>query len=322
MTYLVTGGAGFIGSHLTAALLREGNAVRVLDNLSTGSRANVKAAVQAGGNNPQLDFVEGDLRDFATCEAACEGVTTIFHLGALGSVPRSVADPLTTNAVNVQGTLHLLSAAQKAGVQRLVFSSSSSVYGDTPTLPKHEAMRPLPRSPYAVSKLAGEAYCRAFFHTYGLETVALRYFNVFGPRQSPHSAYAAVIPRFLSALQNNELPEIHGDGLQSRDFTYVDNVVQANLRAADAPAVRVAGEVFNIACAEQFTVLELLTGIAARLSKPCMPLHLPQRAGDVRHSRADISAACERLGYQPTVYFVEGLDRTVEDFSRSSRPQK
>lgn len=303
---LVTGGAGFIGSHLTAALLQRGAGVRVLDNFATGRRENLAPFAA------DIEIHEGDLRDSEACRTACQGVETIYHLGALGSVSRSVEDPLTTNAVNVGGTLHLLIAARAAGVRRLVFSSSSSVYGDTPVLPKHEAMRPHPRSPYAVSKLAGEEYCRAFHLTYGMETVALRYFNVFGPRQDPDSPYAAVIPRFLSALTDGRRPVIHGDGRQSRDFTYVTNVVEANLLAGTAPGA--VGEVFNIACGEQLTIAEVLTGIAALLGRECAPDYRPPRAGDVRHSRADIAAAQERLGYQPRVHFGEGLAQTVRAY--------
>lgn len=234
---LVTGGAGFIGSHLVTELVNKGCLVRVFDNFSTGNRGNLSHLAGA------IEISEGDLRDFDSCRQACRAVDTVFHLGALGSVPRSIEDPRTTNAVNVEGTLNLLLAAKDTGVRRLVFSSSSSVYGDTPTLPKRECMALQPRSPYAVSKLAGEEYCRAFYRTYGLETVVLRYFNVFGPRQSPDSAYAAVLPRFLKALTEGATPVIHGDGLQSRDFTYVANVVSANLLAATRADV--AGEVFK-----------------------------------------------------------------------------
>jgi UDP-glucose 4-epimerase len=311
MTYraLVTGGAGFIGSHLVDALIAQNVRVRVLDNLSTGDRNNLAAVQQ------KVELFEGDLRDSETCAAACRGVEVVYHLGALGSVPRSVADPITTNAVNVEGTLHVLAAARAAGVRRLVFSSSSSVYGDTPILPKHEGLRPNPRSPYAVSKLAGEEYCRAFYYAYGLETVILRYFNVFGPRQSPDSQYAAVIPRFVSALLQGRPPTIYGDGQQSRDFTYVSNVVQANLLAGAAAGV--AGEVFNIACGEQVTVRQVLQYIAELLNLPCSPQVLPARIGDVQHSLADTGAARERLDYRPSIYFKAGLARTVAAFSAS-----
>jgi UDP-glucose 4-epimerase len=309
---LVTGGAGFIGSHLVESLLKRGTAVRVLDNFSTGSRDNLVSMA------PHIELLEGDLRDFETCRVACQGIETVYHLAALGSVPRSVEDPLTTNSVNVQGTLNLLTTARAQGVRRLVFSSSSSVYGDTPVLPKHEAMRPAPRSPYAVSKLAGEEYCRAFYHTYGFETVVLRYFNVFGPRQNPHSQYAAVIPRFAAALLKGEAPILYGDGLQSRDFTYVANVVQANLRAAEAEGV--SGEVFNIACGEQVTVIQVLQEVATLLGRDCAPQYLPARLGDVKHSRADIASACTRLGYQPEVLFAEALVRTIHFYQDNVNP--
>jgi nucleoside-diphosphate-sugar epimerase len=256
-----------------------------------------------------IELVDGDIRDKDLCIAACEGIDTVFHLAALGSVPRSIEDPITTNAVNITGTLNILTAARAANVQRVVFSSSSSVYGDTPVLPKHESMRPNPRSPYAVTKLAGEEYCRAFTRSYGTETVVLRYFNVFGPRQHPHSQYAAVIPRFLSALTEGRQPVLYGDGLQSRDFTYVDNVVHANLLAAQAPDV--AGEVFNIACGEQIAVKQVLTDIAALLDCDAAPSYQPARPGDVLHSLADIESARQRLHFSPRIYFAEGLKETV-----------
>lgn len=303
---LVTGGAGFIGSHLVEALVGQGARVRVLDNLATGFRANLERV------KDRITFREGDLRDADACRVACEGVEVVFHLGALGSVPRSIDDPLTSNEVNVTGTLNLLTAAQRAGVRRLVMSSSSSVYGDTPVLPKHTGMRPSPRSPYAVTKLAGEEYCRAFWHTYGLESVVLRYFNVFGPRQNPNSQYAAVIPRFISALLAGRRPVIYGDGQQSRDFTYVANVVDGNLRAATAPGV--AGEVFNIACGGQVVLREMLAQIERLLERQADPEFVPARAGDVRHSCADIEPARERLGYTPRVGFEEGIAETVRYF--------
>lgn len=303
---LVTGGAGFIGSHLVEALVRQGAAVRVLDSFATGFRSNLEPVL------PHVDLREADLRSREACLEACRGVQTVFHLGALGSVPRSLDDPFTTNAVNVEGTLNLLDAAQRQGVRRFIMSSSSSVYGDTPALPKHVEMRPSPRSPYAVSKLAGEEYCRAFFHSYGLETVALRYFNVFGPRQNPHSQYAAVIPRFIDALLTGRRPVIYGDGTQSRDFTYVSNVVEANLCAATAPGV--GGEVFNIACGEQVRVRDVLLEIARLLGCSADPELLPARAGDVKHSRADVSPAMRKLGFTPRVSFQEGIETTVRSF--------
>jgi UDP-glucose 4-epimerase len=309
---LVTGGAGFIGSHLVRGLLEGGASVRVLDNFATGFRENLETVAS------EIDLREADLRDAAACESACEGIDVVYHLGALGSVPRSIHDPRTSHAVNVDGTLNVLLGARSAGVRRVVFSSSSSVYGDTPVLPKHEGLRPTPRSPYAVSKLAAEEYCRAFFHSYGLETVALRYFNVFGPRQSPHSQYAAVIPRFIHALSTGEQPVIYGDGRQSRDFTYVDNVVRANVLAGSAEGV--GGEVFNVACGEQIVLQDVLEGIAALLGRPAEPRYEPSRGGDVRHSRADIAAAMERLGYRPLVFFQEGLERTVRAYLGAPGP--
>lgn len=306
---LVTGGAGFIGSHLIRAILESGASVKVLDNFATGHRHNLPSL------SGEFELIEGDLRDAEVCYEACQGIDTVFHLGALGSVPRSIDDPLTSNSVNVIGTLNILLAARDRGVRRVVFSSSSSVYGDTPTLPKHEAMRLSPRSPYAVTKLAGEEYCRAFHLAYGLETVALRYFNVFGPRQDPQSAYAAAIPRFLRALSEGKRPVIFGDGQQSRDFTYVANVVQANLLAAvakDAP-----GQIVNIACGQQLTIEEVVFGIATLMGVPCEPDYQSVRAGDVQHSRADISMAQKILGYHPSILFTEGLERTVEAFMDS-----
>lgn len=310
---LVTGGAGFIGSHLTRALLAQGRHVRVLDNLATGHRHNLSAVWD------NIEFVEGDLREQQDCALACQDVDTVFHLGALGSVPRSIDDPATSNAVNVIGTLNLLMAARNAGVRRFVFSSSSSVYGDTPTLPKHEGMRLNPRSPYAVTKLTGEEYCRAFYLTYGLETVAIRYFNVFGPRQDPASAYAAVIPRFMKAVSEKRSITIFGDGEQSRDFTYVDNVVHANLLAMSAS--KAPGEVMNVACGQQFTVNELAEKICALMGASFAPEYKPTRAGDVQHSRADIKQAQTILGYQPEVLFDDGLERTVEAFLADGRQQ-
>jgi nucleoside-diphosphate-sugar epimerase len=303
---LVTGGAGFIGSHLVRALLEGGWQVRVLDNLSTGSRDNLEAVLG------DIEFLQEDMRSADACAAACSGVDTVFHLGALGSVPRSIADPKATNDNNVQGTLNLLVAARDSGVRRLVFSSSSSVYGDTPVMPKHEELRPCPRSPYAVSKLAGEEYCRAWNLSYGLETVILRYFNVFGPRQSPTSQYAAVIPRFVDAMLAGRQPVIYGDGYQSRDFSYVANVVHANKLAAHA--AEAPGGVFNIACGERTTLRDVYETIARLLDFDMEARFEEGRAGDVRHSLADITAAKSVLGYEPLVYFRDGLEITVRAF--------
>jgi len=301
--YLVTGGAGFIGSHIVEELVRRRERVRVLDNFSTGRRENLAPFLE------HVELVEGDLRDLSTVRRVAEGVDYILHQAALPSVPRSIADPLASNDSNVTGTLHLLIAARDARVKRVVYASSSSVYGDNPTLPKREDMSPAPKSPYAVSKLAGEYYCRVFAQAYGLETVCLRYFNVFGPRQDPASQYAAVIPKFITALLRDEPPTIYGDGHQSRDFTYVSNVVRANLLAATAPDV--SGRVFNVACGERYTVLDLVAVLTEILGTHITPVHTAPRPGDVRHSLADITAAREALGYRVEVNFHEGLRRTV-----------
>jgi nucleoside-diphosphate-sugar epimerase len=303
---LVTGGAGFIGSHLVRGLLGRGIEVHVLDNCSTGYRQNLEEI------EDRIEFLEGDIRDLPACWAACQGMDAVFHLAALGSVPRSIDDPLTSNAVNVEGTLNMLVSAKDAGVKRFVFSSSSSVYGDTPVLPKHEGLPLNPRSPYAVTKLAGEEYSRVFYRTFGLETVCLRYFNVFGPRQNPHSQYAAAIPKFITAIREGLPPTIFGDGEQSRDFTFVDNVVEGNYLAATVAGV--AGEVFNLACGEQITVNQLVGQIAERMGKETEPQYLPERPGDVKHSKADISSAAAKLNFRPLVYFSDGLARTVEAF--------
>ena len=302
--YLVTGGAGFIGSHIVDELVRRGETVRVLDNLATGKRENLADAWD------RIEFIEGSLTDPATVQRAMQGVNYVLHQGALPSVPRSVADPATSHEVNVTGTVNVLIAARDAGVQRLVYAASSSAYGNSPTLPKCEDMPTNPLSPYAVSKLAGEHYCRAFHQVYGLETVCLRYFNVFGPRQDPKSQYAAVIPRFIEMMRRGEPPTIYGDGSQSRDFTYVANVVQANLLAATAPGA--AGRVVNVACGQRHTLLDLVAALNRLLGTDLEPAFQPDRAGDVKHSLADIGAAKELLGYEMLVPFEEGLRRTVE----------
>jgi len=304
--YLVTGGAGFIGAHLVDRLLHDGHGVRVIDNLSTGKKENIEPFLD------KIEFIEGDIRNLELVHTAMEGVDHVLHQAAVPAVPRSVKDPLTTNSANVEGTLNILIAARDVGVKRVVYASSSSVYGDTPTLPKREGMRPEPRSPYAVSKLAGELYCQVFHQVYGLETVALRYFNVFGRRQDPESQYAAVVPKFVTALLQGRAPTIFGDGKQSRDFTYIENVVEANLLATKAPDV--AGEVFNIACGEQLTVngLVRLLGKAVGVSAGLKAQYAPARPGDVRHSWANISRAKDLLGYEPKVSVKEGFERTVE----------
>jgi nucleoside-diphosphate-sugar epimerase len=306
---LVTGGAGFIGAHLTERLLAEGQAVRVLDNFSTGSRANLGFAPRYGA---ALEVVEGDVRDLAALERAAAGVSVIFHQAAMRSVPRSVADPLGANEHNVAGTLHVLEAARRRGVPRVVYASSSSVYGDRPDLPKREDQPPAPVSPYAVSKAAGEQYAAVWARLYGVQTVGLRYFNVFGPRQDPQSEYAAVIPRFILWGLRGEPLEVHGDGTQTRDFTYVDNAVEANLLAARAEGV--SGEVFNVGCGERTSLLAVIARLESVLGRSLARRHTPLRAGDVPHTLADIDKAKRRLGYTPVVGFDEGFRRTVEYF--------
>jgi UDP-glucose 4-epimerase len=307
--YLVTGGAGFIGSHLVERLLNDGHRVRILDDFSSGSLDNLPFAGRFAG---ALEIVRGDIRDLPAVEAAAAGVEVIFHQAALRSVPRSVEDPLGTNAQNVTGTLHVLEAARRTGVRRVVYASSSSVYGESPELPKREDQMPLPISPYAVSKAVGEQYARVWSRLYGVETVGLRYFNVFGPRQDPASEYAAVIPRFvLWGLRGVPL-EVHGTGEQSRDFTFIDNVVEANLLAATAEGV--SGDAFNIACGERISLLDIVARLEILLDRPLARRHTPSRAGDVPHSLADIQKAARWLSYSPKVGFDEGLTRTVEYF--------
>jgi len=306
MRVLVTGGAGFIGSHLAETLLRRGDEVRVVDNFATGRRENV---LDLDG----VEILEGDLRSYERAHAAVRDCEIVFHQAALGSVPRSVQDPLTTNETNVTGTLNVLLAARDAGVRRVVFASSSSIYGRNTELPKREAMRPLPMSPYAVSKLAGETYCQAFSSVFGLETVALRYFNVFGPRQDPTSQYAAVIPKFITAMAAGERPVIFGDGDQSRDFTFIDNVVEANLLAAET--ANGVGETFNVAVGERATLNETVSILSDLLGVRVAADHRPERPGDVKHSLADISRGRELLGYEPKVGFREGLERTIPFFA-------
>lgn len=305
-TYLVTGGAGFIGSNIVDELIKRGKEVRVIDDFSTGSRDNLKSVLN------DIELIEGDIRDLDVMKRASEGCAVILHQAALRSVPRSVDDPFSSNEVNVTGTLSVLLAARAAGVKRVVYASSSSAYGDTKALPKEESQRPLPISPYAVSKLTGEHYCRAFSHTYGLETVSLRYFNVFGPRQHPESKYAAVIPIFIKLAKEGKPLIIHGDGLQSRDFTYVKNVVNGNLLAAEAEGV--SGEVFNIACNNRYSVLDIAEEILKNLNTRVDFEHTPPRKGDVRDTQADISKAEKLLGYSVEVGFEEGMKRTVAYF--------
>jgi nucleoside-diphosphate-sugar epimerase len=308
-TFLVTGGAGFIGSHLTDRLLAEGSRVRVLDNFSAGTRANLETAVRHGD---RLEVIEGDIRDLPTVERACRGVSAIFHQAAMRSVPRSVEDPLGANEHNVTGTLHIFEVARRAGVTRVVYASSSSVYGDRPDLPKREDQQPSPISPYAVSKAAGEQYGRVWSKLFGIDTIGLRYFNVFGPRQDPTSEYAVVIPRFIYWALRDEPLEIHGDGEQSRDFTYIDNVIDANLRAARAPGV--GGEVFNVGCGDRVSLNAIVERLERMVGHSLKRRHAESRAGDVRHTLADISHGKRLLGYEALVPFDEGFRRTFEYF--------
>jgi nucleoside-diphosphate-sugar epimerase len=311
---LVTGGAGFIGSHIAERLLEIGHDVRILDNFSTGRRENIAAFAD------RVDLREDDLRDLDAVAAASDGVEVVFHQAALASVPRSVDDPVTSNDVNVRGTLHVLVASRDAGVRRVVYASSSSVYCDTPTLPKREDMPTSPASPYAVGKLAGEHYARTFAAIYGLETLCLRYFNVFGPRQDPNSQYAAVVPIFTSTLLAGGTPTIYGDGEQSRDFTYIANVVDANLKAAFEGEAD--GRPLNIACGATITVNELFARLRTLTGATCTAIHDAPRPGDVKHSFADIARARDLLGFEPGVSFEDGLRLTVEWYSRESRSKE
>ena len=304
--HLVTGGAGFIGSHLVEALVGRGQRVRLLDNLSTGSLANIEPFHQG------VEFIEGDLRDAACVRRAADGVDVIFHEAALASVSRSVEDPRSTHEVCATGTLNVLLAARDAGARRVVYAASSSAYGDGFEPPNREDQTPNPLSPYAASKLTGEHYCSTFTHVYGLETVRLRYFNVFGPRQDPASPYSAVIPLFITAMLAGRTPTIFGDGHQSRDFTYIDNIVHANLLAADAK--NVAGKVYNVATGTRASLLDLIAGINKILGTSIVPRHEPARAGDVRHSQADITRARADLGFEPRVGLDEGLRRAVAHY--------
>ncbi len=338
MIYLVTGGGGFIGSHLVEALLSRDNQVRILDNFSTGRRENLNDLIHrydlipdrdyiwtdspppSSHNKYRLTIIEGDIRNLDSCRKATEGATYVLHQAALPSVPRSIADPLTTHEVNVNGTLNLLLAARDAGIERFVYASSSSVYGDSPTLPKVETMIPRPLSPYAGSKLMGEYYCQIFNHVWGLSTICLRYFNVYGPRQDPISPYAAVIPKFIDALQKDQPPVIYGDGEQSRDFTFIDDCVQANLLACQAqfdrgfsmPNIDQIGKwIMNIAYGHRVTLNQLYRELCSLLNSNVAPCYAEPRPGEVRHSLADIQRAKNLLNYQPRVSIQEGLRKTL-----------
>jgi nucleoside-diphosphate-sugar epimerase len=303
-TYLVTGGAGFIGSNIVDELLRRGQRVRMLDNFSTGHEENV------ADFESRADIIRGDVRDEDTVDAAVKGADYVLHQAALASVPRSIADPTANNQVNAQGTLNVLIAAKRHGVKRVVYASSSSVYGDSQELPKVETMMPNPKSPYAVAKLAAEYYCRVYGELHGLATVSLRYFNVFGPRQDPGSQYSAVIPLFVKALLEGQAPHIHGDGEQSRDFTFISNVVNANLLACEANVT--GARVYNIACGGRYTLNQLFAALRDRIGSRLEPVYGPSRPGDVKHSMADIGRIQKDLGYHVGVSFEEGIDRTVQ----------
>jgi len=310
-SYLITGGAGFIGSHIVRELLRRRQTIRVLDNFSTGTEENLHDCLS------RIELIRGDVRDRRVVRQAVRGIDYILHQAALASVPRSIDHPVETNQVNVGGTLSLLQAAREAGTRRFVLASSSSVYGPSPRLPKRENARPNPISPYAISKFTGEQYCRVFFQLYGLPTVCLRYFNVFGPRQNPASQYAAVIPKFILALLQGTRPVIHGDGRQSRDFSYVSNVVQANILACRVE--QAGGQVINVACGRRYTINDLAARLSRLAGLRSAPVHTAPRPGDVRHSLADITKARQLLGYRPTVSFEEGLERTVAWFKRARK---
>lgn len=304
--FLVTGGAGFIGSNIVSALLEKGFTVKILDNFSSGKRENLK------GLENDIELIEGDVRSYHIVQESVKGVDIVLHQAALPSVPRSIKDPITSNEVNVNGTLNILEASVGANVKKVIYASSSSVYGDNPQLPKHESMMPNPLSPYAVSKLSGEKYCSVFSRIYGIETIALRYFNVFGPKQDPSSQYSAVIPKFIKAINNNEQPIIYGDGEQSRDFTYVKNVVVANILAAVSDCE--SGIAMNCAVGGQITLNQLVEHINIILGKNIKPVYREPRAGDIKHSFADIQLAKSKINYNPLISFEEGLKLTIESY--------
>lgn len=310
-TYLVTGGAGFIGSNIAEELVRRGEETIVLDDLSTGNERNMESF------RSKITFIHGDIRDARTVRKAIDGVDFVLHQAALASVPRSIEDPVLVNDVNIGGTIVVLEEARRAGVKRLVYAASSSAYGDSEVMPKTEEMTPRPLSPYAVSKLAAEHYCAVYSHVYGLPTISIRYFNVFGPRQDPKSQYAAVIPIFVTSLLRGERPTIFGDGEQSRDFTFVDNVVSANLLAAGCEGA--AGQMVNIACGEIATLNELFARLDDLIGAGIEPIYDDPRPGDVKHSLADISRARDLLGYDPVVSFEEGIEKTVAWYKNHER---
>jgi UDP-N-acetylglucosamine/UDP-N-acetylgalactosamine 4-epimerase len=309
---LVTGGAGFIGSHLVDALLSDNrvNKVRVLDNLATGSLKNIDTFL----THPNFEFIEGDIRDYDTCLKACEGIDLIAHQAALGSVPRSINDPLTTNAVNITGTLNIFTAAKTQNINRVIYAASSSTYGDHPDLPKIEDNIGKPLSPYAVTKYVNELYAQVFYSTYGLNTIGLRYFNIFGPRQSPNGAYAAVIPLFIQCILNNERPKINGNGTHSRDFTYVDNAVQANILALFTENTDALNQIYNVACGERTSLNQLWQTLLDISNKSIEPIYAGERIGDVKNSLASIDKIKEHLGYEVTVNLKEGLVKILDSY--------
>ncbi len=309
MDFLVTGGAGFIGSHLVEALLARGASVRVVDSFVTGRRANLAPF------EGKIELIEGSLADPAVCRRAVDGVRVVLHEAAIPSVPKSIADPVETHRANVDGTFQLLLAARDAGVRRVVYAASSSAYGELAGVPKVETMASSPLSPYAAQKLAGENYCRVFSACYGLQTISMRYFNVFGPRQDPKSQYAAAIPAFITAILRGEPPTIYGDGEQTRDFTYIDNIAAANLIAAQAETT--AGEVINVACGARQTLNEVIAQINAHLKTNIKPRYVDARPGDIRHSYADVELARRVIGFRPTVPFEEGLRRTIDWYRKN-----
>ncbi|NOT52796.1 MAG: SDR family oxidoreductase [Chitinophagaceae bacterium] len=317
MRILVTGGAGFIGSNLASQLIKDKRAsfVRVLDNLSTGYKQNIASLL----HDPRFEFIEGDVRDYQTCLAACGGIDLITHQAALGSVPRSINDPLTTNNVNITGTLHIFTAAKEKNIKRIIYAASSSTYGDHPGLPKTEDKIGNPLSPYAVTKYVNELYAKVFADLYGMEFIGLRYFNIFGPNQSPNGPYAAVIPLFAEALLTGKPPTINGDGEHSRDFTYVDNAVQANLLSLFTENKKAVNQVYNIACGHQTSLNQLFDVLKKEAGSPIVPVYGPERKGDVKHSIADISKAAELLGYEVKTSVEEGLRKTFQWYKERLR---
>src|SRR2546426_1481260 len=307
--YVVTGGGGFIGSHIVEELLRRNETVKVIDNFSTGKRENVEPFAN------RAEVIEADIAEAKNLAQLLRGADYVIHQAAIASVPKSIIDPIKSHQANVNGTLRLLVACREAGVKRVVYASSSSLYGDSPTLPKHEGMIPNPLSPYGAQKLFGEMYCQVFTKAYGLETVSLRYFNVFGPRQDATSQYSGVLALFIPAVLSTRRPTIYGDGLQSRDFTYVQNVVEANLLACKVPGV--GGQVLNIACGDRITVNSMLQQVNTIIGKDIAPIYAEPRAGDIKHSQADITKAQEHLGYQPKISFEEGLQNTIEWYRKN-----